>query len=62
MSNICEWFHHNGFKANPVKFHILLSPLVDRPIKIIGFTIKASKEEVLLRVRIDSVLKFTKIG
>ena len=18
MSNICEWFHHNGFKANPI--------------------------------------------
>ena len=58
MSNICEWFHHNGFKANPRKCHILLSPFVDRPIKIIGSTIKASKEEVLLRVRIDSVLTF----
>ena len=29
MSNICEWFHHNGFKANPGEFYFLLSPFVD---------------------------------
>ena len=58
MSNICEWFHHNGFKANPGKFHFLLSPFVERPVKIMGSTIKASKEEVLLGVRIDSDLTF----
>ena len=40
MSNICEWFHHNGFKANPGKFHFLLSPFVDRSIKVMGSTIK----------------------
>ena len=56
MSKICEWFHHNGFKANPGKFHFLLSPFVDRLIKILGSTIQASKEEVLLGVRIDSDL------
>ena len=54
MTNICEWLHHNGFKVN----HFLLSPFVDRPIKIMGSTIKASKEEVLLGVRIDSDLTF----
>ena len=54
MSNTCEWFHHNGFKANQEKFHFLLSPFADRPIKIVGSTIKASKKEVLLGVRIDS--------
>ena len=58
LSNICEWFLHNGFKANPGKFHFLLSRFVDRPIKLMGSTIKASKEEVLLGVRIDSYLTF----
>ena len=45
MSKICEWFHHNTFKANPGKFNFSLSPFVERPIKIMGSTIKASKEE-----------------
>ena len=58
ISNICEWFHHNGFKANPGIFHFLLSPFVERPVKIMGSTIKASKEEVLLGVRIDPDLTF----
>ena len=58
MSNICECFHHNVFKANPGKYHFLLSPFANRPIKIMGSTIKASKEEVLLGVRIDSNLTF----
>ena len=43
MSKICEWFHHNGFKANLGKFYFLLNPFVDRPIKIMGSTIKAKK-------------------
>ena len=34
MSKTGEWFHHNGFKVNPGKFHFLLSPFVDRPRKI----------------------------
>ena len=54
MSKICEWFHHNAFEANPEQFHFLLNPCVNRPIKITGSTIKASQEEVLLGVRIDS--------
>ena len=58
MSNIFEWFHHNGFKANPAKFHFLLSPFIERSIKIMGSTTKTSKEEVLLGVRIDSDLTF----
>ena len=58
MSNICEWFHHNGFKANLGKFYFLLNSIVDRPIKITGSTIKAKKEEVLLGVRINSDLTF----
>ena len=58
MSNICKWYHHNGFRPNLAKFHFLLSPFVDRPIKTTGSTIKASKEEVLLGVGIDSDLTF----
>ena len=58
MSNICELFHHNGFKVNPGKFHFLISPFVDRTIKIMGSTIKTSKEEVLLGARIDSDVTF----
>ena len=58
MCNICEWFRHNGFKVNPGKFHFLLSPFVYRPTKIMGFTIKASKKEVILGMRIDSNLTF----
>ena len=53
MSKICEWFHHNSFKANSGKFHFLLSLFVDRPIKIMGSTIKTCKKEVLLGMRID---------
>ena len=49
---------NNGFKASPGKFHVLLSPFADRPIKIMGSTIKARKHEVLLGVRIDSGLTF----
>ena len=61
MPNSCEWFHHNDSIANPGKFNFLLNPFVDRAIKIIGSTIKASKEEILLAllgVRIDSYLTF----
>ena len=32
MSKTFEWFHHNGFKVNPRKFHFLLSSFVDRPM------------------------------
>ena len=58
MSKMCEWLHHNGFKANLGKFYFLLNPFVDRPIKIMVSTIKAKKEEVLLGVRINSDLTF----
>ena len=58
MSNICELFHHNGFKVNSGKFLFLLSPFVDRTIKIMRSTIKTSNEEVLLGMRIDSDVTF----
>ena len=43
MAKICESFHHSGFKANPEKFYFLLSPFLERPIKIMESTVKASK-------------------
>ena len=49
----------NGFTImvlKPIQF--LLSSFVYRPIKIMGSTLEASKEEVLLGVRIDSYLTF----
>ena len=37
MAKISEW---NGFKASAKKFHLLLTPFVDKVIKIESFTIK----------------------
>ena len=58
MRKTCEWFHYNDCKANPEKFSFLLSTLVDIPIKIMGSTIKRSKGEVLIGLRVDSDLTF----
>ena len=58
MRKTCEWFHDNDCKANPEKFSFLLSTLVDIPIKIMGSTIKRSKGEVLIGLRVDSDLTF----
>ena len=55
MSTICGWFHHNDLK--PIQ-DLKPSPFVDRLTKIIGSTIEASKEEVLLGVSTDSDLQF----
>ena len=41
MSKIFKWIDHNGFKADPVKFHFLIRLLVDRPVIILGSTTKA---------------------
>ena len=45
--------------SNPIQdnFSFLLSPIVGRPITM-GSTMRGSKEEVLLGVRIDSDLTF----
>ena len=52
---------YDGFQANSEKFHFLVSAFVDRPIKIMESIIKASKEEVLLGVRIVSDVNFNLI-
>ena len=56
MSKACGWLHHNSFKANPGRLQFSLNLFVDSPIKIMGSTTKASKEEVLLGARIISNL------
>ena len=59
MAKISEWFLHNHLKANANKFHLFLSPFVDKGINIENQTIKCSYAEVLLGVTIDSNLSFT---
>ena len=50
--------YSNGFKANPGSVHFLVGPFVARLMKIMGSSIKSSKDEGLLGVRIDSGLTF----
>ena len=50
--------YSNGFKANPVCVNFLVGPFVARLMKIMGSSIKSSKDEGLLGVRIDSGLTF----
>ena len=42
----------------PIQENVFTKPICRQPLKIIGSTIKPSKEEVLLGVRIDSDLTF----
>ena len=57
MAKISEWFLHNYLKANAKKFHLFLSPFVDKAINTGNFTIKSSYAEVLLGVTTDSNLQ-----
>ena len=59
MAKISEWFLYNCFKTNAKKFHLFLSPFVDKAINIEDFTIKSSYAKVLLGVAIDSNLIFS---
>ena len=61
FDEIMEKLEIDGLKANSEKFHFLVSAFVDRPIKIMESTIKASKEEVLLGVKIVSDVNFNLI-
>ena len=42
LAKTFEWFLHNCLKANAKKFHIFLSPFVDKAINIENFAIKSS--------------------
>ena len=56
--NLLNWIRNNGLKANPDKFHLLLSdPSKEHYMNIDNFVLQNSQYEKLLGVTIDS--KFT---
>ena len=56
---LLEWFRNNGLKANPDKFHLLLSDNnEDYYISVANFTIQNSNSEKLLGVIFDNELTF----
>ena len=57
-NNLFEWFKNNHMKANANKSHLLVTTDTDVTAKIGEFDVKNSREEKLLRVKIDSKLSF----
>ena len=58
---LLDWIQNNGLKANPNKFHVLLSDTnQDLSINVDGFCIKNSDSETLLGITIDNKLSFDK--
>ena len=56
---LLNWIKNNGLKANPDKFHLLLSdPSEELTIKIDNVEHKNSKSQKLLGIRIDNKLTF----
>ena len=53
-----NWFEKNHLKANPEKFHLLLSSKSSLETKIGGVSVKSSQLETLLGASIDSDLNF----
>ena len=58
---ILSWFEDNSMKANPDKYHLLLSGPNSDDITIGNKTISSSKCEKLLGVKIDSKLSFNEL-
>ena len=57
--NLLSWIQYNGLKANPDKFHLLLSEKDETiNIEVGGFEISNSQTEKLLGVTIDNKLTF----
>ena len=57
--SILNWIKNNGLKANPDKFHLLLSePNEELSIKVDNLDIKNSKCQKLLGIKIDNKLTF----
>ena len=57
---LLEWIRNNGLKANPDKFHLLLSDNnKDYYISVANFTIQNSNSEKLLGIIFDNELTFT---
>ena len=60
---LLNWIKYNGLKANPDKFHLLLSePDNSLSMKIDGFEISNSLSEKLLGVKFDSKMKYKEHG
>ena len=57
--SLLDWIRSNGLKANPDKFHLLLSdPTSESCIRVEGNEIKNSNTEKLLGIKIDNELTF----
>ena len=57
--NLLSWIKYNGLKANPDKFHLLLSDTDQNiSLKVDGFDISNSLDEELLGITVDSKLNF----
>ena len=57
--NLLLWVKHNGLKANPGKFHLLLSEKDENlSIMVDNYKVQNSKCEKLLGIKIDNMLTF----
>ena len=57
--NLLSWIKHNGLKANPNKFHLLLSePDEELSMKVESFNISNTLSQKLLGITFDSKLTF----
>ena len=58
-NTLLDWIKNNGFKANPDKFHLLLSDNDEEHyIKVENYTIQNSKSEKMLGIILDNGLTF----
>ena len=58
--NLLSWIRYNGLKANPNKFHLLLSkPDESLSMKIDSYNISNTLSQKLIGIKIDSKLTFT---
>ena len=55
-NKLFHWFQYNHFKANPGKYHLLLSSKT--PTDVLLVMLKTSTKETLLGIMIDSELSF----
>ena len=53
-NKLSHWFQYNHFKANPGKYHLLLSSKT--PTDVLLVMLKTSTKETLLGIMIDSEL------
>ena len=57
--NLLSWIQYNGLKANPDKFHLLLSDIDENlRMDVGGFEISNSQTEKLLGITVDNKLTF----